>query len=50
MFTYLGKLFIQFTVCALCGRLSACECASFPFGFEGGMWDTIVLLPDYCLF
>ena len=20
---------------------------SFPFGFEGGMWD--VLLPDYCL-
>ena len=25
-----------------------CEC-SFPFGFEGGMWDLIVLLPDHCL-
>ena len=30
------------------GRLSFCECA-FPFGFEGGMWDSIVLVPDHCL-
>ena len=22
----------------------------FPFGFEGGMWDMIVLNPDHCLF
>ena len=21
-------------------------CLSFPFGFEGGMWDLIVLIPD----
>ena len=21
-------------------------CASFPFGFEGGMWELIVLVPD----
>ena len=21
----------------------------FPFGFEGGMWDLIVLIPDHCL-
>ena len=21
----------------------------FPFGIEGGMWDVIVLIPDYCL-
>ena len=20
----------------------------FPFGFEGGMWDLIVLIPDHC--
>ena len=26
-----------------------CVCASFPFGFEGGMWDLIVLIPDNCL-
>ena len=24
-------------------------CASFPFRFEGGMWDLIVLIPDHCL-
>ena len=23
--------------------------SSFPFGFEGGMWDVIVLIPDHCL-
>ena len=23
-------------------------CASFPFAFEGEMWDLIVLNPDYC--
>ena len=22
----------------------------FPFGFEGGMWNLIVLTPDHCLF
>ena len=27
-----------------------CVCASFPFGFEGGMWDLIVVVPDHCLF
>ena len=21
----------------------------FPFGFEGGMWDLIVSVPDHCL-
>ena len=24
-----------------------CVCASFPFGFEGRMWDLIVFVPDY---
>ena len=23
--------------------------ASFPFGFEGGLWDLIVLVPGHCL-
>ena len=26
-----------------------CVCAFFPFGFEGGMWDVIVFVPDHCL-
>ena len=25
-----------------------CVCPSFPFVFEGGMWDLIVLIPDHC--
>ena len=24
-------------------------CVSFPFGFEGGMWELIVPVPDHCL-
>ena len=24
-------------------------CPSFPFGFEGRIWDVIVLIPDHCL-
>ena len=26
-----------------------CVFASFPFGFEGGMWDLMVLLPGHSL-
>ena len=26
-----------------------CVCASFPFGFEGGMCDLIALVPNHCL-
>ena len=49
MTTCFGKeLFIRFAVRVLRRRLSICECASFPFGFEGGMGDLIVLVPDYC--
>ena len=31
------------------GRLSVCKCAYLPFGFEDGMWDLMVLVPDHCL-
>ena len=31
------------------GRVSVCEFASFLFGFEGRLWDLIVLFPDHCL-
>ena len=34
-----------------CEHLSTCVCASFSFGFEGGMWDLIVLtvlISDHC--
>ena len=40
MNTYLGKS------CSL--GLLTCVCSSFPFGFEGGMLDLIVLVPDHC--
>ena len=30
-------------------RLSICVFASFPFGFGGGVWDLVVLVPDHCL-
>ena len=31
------------------GFINLCVCASFSFGFEGGVWDLIVLIPDHCL-
>ena len=37
MTTCLGKSCSLFTVRVLRGRLSFCECASFPFGFDGVM-------------
>ena len=30
-------------------RFSVCLCASSPFGFEGGIWDLIVLVPGHFL-
>ena len=42
-------MFIRFTVRVLRECLSVCVCASFPFGFEGGIWDLIVLILDHCL-
>ena len=30
------------------GSLSICVGGSFPFGFEGRMWDLIVLVPEQC--
>ena len=35
-------------MCVFHQRLSICMFASFPFGFEGRMWDSIVLNPNYC--
>ena len=29
--------------------LSSCVCASFPFGFEVGIFDLFLLVPDHCL-
>ena len=50
MTTCLGKLFIRFTARAFRKLLSIYVFSYFPFGFEGRMWDLIVLLPDHCLF
>ena len=38
---------MRFTVCSFRDRVSVCICASFPFGFEGRIWNLIVLVPDY---
>ena len=43
-------MFIQFTVSVFRERLSIYVCASLPFGFEGRMWDLIVIAPDHCLY
>ena len=45
------ELVIRFNVVVFHKRLvvCVCVCASFPFGYEGGMWDVIVLVPDHCL-
>ena len=51
MTTYLfGKeLFIRFTVRAFRECLSVFVCVSFPFGFEGAMWDLIILVSEHCI-
>ena len=43
------ELFIRFTVRVFRERLSVCVSSSFPFGFEGGMWDLILFISDHCL-
>ena len=44
------ELFIQLTVHVFGEQLSIYVYTYFPFGFEGGMWDLIVLVPDHRLF
>ena len=46
----MGKeLFLQFIVRVFRERLSVCMCPSFPFDFEGYLWELIVSVPDQCL-
>ena len=50
MTTYFVKeLFIRFTASAFRKLPSIYVFSYFPFGFEGGVWDLIVSLPDCCL-
>ena len=50
MNTCLGKsCSFWFTIHVFRECLTISVCVSFPFGFEGGMWDSILLVPDYCL-
>ena len=45
------ELFIRFTVTvSFVNVYHLCMCVSLPFGFESGMWDLIVLVPDHCLY
>ena len=43
------ELFIRFTASAFRKLPSIYVSSYFPFGFEGRMWDLIVLVPDHCL-
>ena len=45
---FLEKTFISVSVC-LCVCVCVCVCDFFSFGFEGGMWDLLVYVPDHCL-
>ena len=48
---YGTELFIRFTMHIFMNVYQfVCARASFPFGFEGGMWNlfTGILVPDYC--
>ena len=38
------ELFIRFSAHVFRVRLSDGRCTSFPFSFQGGMWDLIVLI------
>ena len=56
MATCLGKSCLVGLLCVSCLNVFSvcvcacvCVCASFPFGFEDGMLDLIVLIPDHCL-
>ena len=47
MTTCLG---MSHSVSLLCvSFVSVCVWPSFSFGFEGGMWDVIILVSDHCL-
>ena len=39
----------QFTVRIFREQLSTCRCPPFAFGFEAGMWDSIILIPGHCV-
>ena len=43
------ELFIRCAVRVFRERLSIFCVSSFSFGFEGGMWKLILLIPDHCL-
>ena len=43
------ELFIRFTARAFRKLLSIYVFSYFPFGFEDGIWDLIVSIPDHCL-
>ena len=50
MTTWLGKCSRFGLLCVPFVNVNQFLCVSFfSFGFEGGMWDLIVLIPDRCL-
>ena len=50
MTTCLGKSCSFYLLCVFIVNVYPFVCASFPFHFEGGMWDFLELVSDHCLF
>ena len=46
IYLFEGELPNRFTVHIYRERLSISACHCFPFGFEGGMWNLIVFIPN----
>ena len=49
MTTYFGKSCSFGLLCVSLVNVYQRVCPSFPFGFDGWMWDLIVSVPDHCL-
>ena len=50
MATCLGKSCSFGVLCVSFVNVYKCVSVVFPFGFEEGMWDMVLLVPDHCLF
>ena len=50
IFAYVLTVYLTYFDASAFRKLSSIYVFSyFPFGFEGGMWDLIVSVPDHCL-
>ena len=46
---FFGKELLNRLLCVSLANVYEFVCVSFPFGFEGGVWDLIVLILEHSL-